>query len=325
MTHSITLRPTIIKEAYAVKRIIIALIIIMVFFTVTWAQMRGMMRGGMHDISPMQYQQERFSEEMHISRGGQLYDDWWRTTVDTVKPGEDHPLWKMQTTNKRRGYATYRCKECHGWDYRGKDGAYSKGSHYTGFKGVLQSAEKMSLKELEAVLKGFTNKEHDFSKYVNDEDIADLALFMKKGLTDTNKLVSSDGIPVKGDPNAGRIIFMNTCMHMCHGGVGTMINFGDSEKPEFVGTVANENPWEFIHKVRAGQPGTRMPSAIINKWSEEDINDLLTFARTLPVEAQKISMFRRMMVRMGFGMCHHESYIPVKYRGYGPIIGELGM
>ena len=80
------------------KRIIIALIIIMVFFTVTWAQMRGMMRGGMHDISPIspiQYQQERFSEEMHISRGGQLYDDWWRTTVDTVKPGKDHPLWKM--------------------------------------------------------------------------------------------------------------------------------------------------------------------------------------------------------------------------------------
>lgn len=67
---------------------------------------------------------------------------------------------------------------------------------------------------------------------------------------------------------------------MCHGGSGTGINFGDSKKPEFVGTVAYKNPWEFINKVRAGQPGTRMPSAVINEWSEKDILDLLSFAHS---------------------------------------------
>lgn len=307
------------------QRITIILFFMIVFSPSAWAQMGGMMRGGMHDISPIQYPQEKFNEEMHISRGGQLYDDWWRTTVDTVKPGENHPLWKMQSNNKRSGYDTYRCKECHGWDYRGKDGAYSKGSHYTGFTGIYKAAEKMSVKELEAVLRGSTNKEHDFSKYISENDIADLALFMKKGLINTNRFVSSDGAPVKGNPNTGRNIFTNTCTHMCHGGVGTMINFGDSEKPEFVATVANENPWEFIHKVRAGQPGTRMPSAIINKWTEKNIGDLLTFARTLPTEAPRIGWFRRMMGGMGFGMGHQESFIPVKHRGYGPIMEPLNM
>lgn len=303
------------------KRIIMVLIIITAFGTVTWAQMEDMMRGGMHDISPIKYPPDRFTKEMHISRGGQLYDNWWKTTINTPKPEGNHPLWKTQTTNKRNGYSTWRCKECHGWDYRGKDGAYSKGSHYTGFKGVLQSSKKMSIKEFEAVLKGSTNKEHDFSKHISDNDIADLALFLKEGIVDTRNIINTDATPLGGDINAGQGIFMRTCTHMCHGGTGTMINFGDSEKPEFVGTVANKNPWEFIHKVRMGQPGTRMPSTVINEWTEKELSDLLTFARTLPKDKQKISWFRRMMGGMGFGMGHHqETLTPLEYRGYGPII-----
>jgi hypothetical protein len=41
--------------------------------------------------------EERFNELIRISRGGQLYDNWWKTTVDTEKPKGDHPLWKKQT------------------------------------------------------------------------------------------------------------------------------------------------------------------------------------------------------------------------------------
>jgi len=124
------------------KRITIALSILAVFTTTAWSQMRGDMRGrSSQQIFPQQYSQEQYdklNELMRESRGGQLYDNWWKTTIDTEKPKKDHPLWKEQSTNKRSGYDTYRCKECHGWDYRGKDGAYGKGSHYTGFKGTLQ-------------------------------------------------------------------------------------------------------------------------------------------------------------------------------------------
>jgi thiosulfate dehydrogenase len=292
---------------------------VMVLVTDGYAQMgHGMMGGGMHDYSPFQYNESTYTEDMRISRGGQLYDNWWRATTKAAKPEGDHPLWKLQDTNKRKGYATYRCKECHGWDYMGKDGAYGKGSHYTGFKGVREASQKMSAKEIEDVLKGGSNKDHDFSRYLSDSEISDLALFIKKGLTDSSRFVTEKGEPIGGDLNSGAFLFNANCTHMCHGRTGTMINFGSIEKPEFVGTVAYKNPWEFIHKVRAGQPGTKMPSAIIHKWSDREILDLLTYVRTLPKDADEARRFGGMM--MGGGMGHHQWSGAGNTRGFGPII-----
>lgn len=54
-------------------------------------------------------------------RGGKLYDKWW-TVLGVDAPTEDQPLWKTQTTNTRTGADTWRCKECHGWDYKGVEG-----------------------------------------------------------------------------------------------------------------------------------------------------------------------------------------------------------
>lgn len=304
------------------KKITIAFIILILLGTTVCAQMRKGMMGGTRQPFPQQYMpgQERwFDEQLHLVRGGQLYDDWWRTTVDTVKQESDHPLWQKQNTNKRKGYDTYRCKECHGWDYRGKDGAYGKGSHYTGFIGVYEAGKKMSIKELEAALKASTNKDHGFSRYISEVDIADLVLFMGKGLIDARNFVNNEGIPVGGNIRTGSYLFRRNCMHMCHGGSGTGINFGDSEKPEFVGTVAYKNPWEFIHKVRLGQPGTRMPSAILNEWSEKDILDLLSFARTLPRDASDIGWFSRLGRGM-MGFMHNRDFAPGRGRGFGPTL-----
>jgi thiosulfate dehydrogenase len=272
----------------------------------------------MQFILPAPYAQKQITGDMHISRGGQLYDNWWRTTLDTEKPEEDHPLWKTQKTNKRSGYSTYRCKECHGWDYLGKAGAYSKGSHFTGFIGVSEASRKMSVGELEAVLKGSTNRDHDFSGFLDKGDISDLALFLKAGIIDTDKFVDSEGTPVGGDLVAGRDFFWNNCSIMCHNSTGTAINFKSIEKPEFVATVANKNPWEFIHKVRAGQPGTGMSSGIINKWSEDNIRDLLSYSRTLPTEEPKLSWFDNILKAMGFREKNQRSFIPDQHRGFGP-------
>lgn len=82
-------------------------------------------------------------------RGGLLYDKWWAVGEEDdhehddheasgAAPEGDHPLWATQSTNERSGGDTWRCKECHGWDYKGADGAYGDGSHFTGFVGVLQ-------------------------------------------------------------------------------------------------------------------------------------------------------------------------------------------
>jgi hypothetical protein len=139
------------------KKIGITLLILAIYSTSAWSQMGGGMMGrSTQQLYPQSYSQEehdKLDELIRISRGGQLYDNWWKATIDTDKPQKDHPLWKEQSTNNRNGYDTYRCKECHGWDYRGKNGAYGKGSHHTGFKGVYEAAKKMSIKELENVNK----------------------------------------------------------------------------------------------------------------------------------------------------------------------------
>ena len=111
-------------------------------------------------------------------------------------------------------------------------------------------------------------------------------------------------------------------MQTCHGETGRVINFGSKEKTEFVGTVASGNPWEFIHKVRSGQPGTKMPSAIVSKWKDQDISDLLTYVRTLPADTKNSDWYSRLLNSLGYDMDHRGSLIPVQYRGYGPLMTE---
>ena len=85
------------------------------------------------------------------SAGGLLYDKWWKAAgVD--EPSGDQALWATQETNTRDGADTWRCKECHGWDYQGADGAYGSGSHFTGFPGVLGTVGTLSSAELLAAL-----------------------------------------------------------------------------------------------------------------------------------------------------------------------------
>jgi thiosulfate dehydrogenase len=216
-----------------------------------------------------------------ISEGGRLYDKWWSES-NVAAPSGDQPLWASQTTNTRSGSDTWRCKECHGWDYMGAEGAYSSGSHFTGFTGVLESQE-LSAGELLAWLNGTTDAKHDFSA-MGDAAIESLVLFLSEGLTDVSPYIDPETkLAIGGDIGNGEVLYTATCT-ACHGVDGTLINFGDAEDPEYVGTIAIDNPWEFIHKVRFGQPGAAMPSAFDSGWSLQDIIDLLTFSQGLATE-----------------------------------------
>jgi thiosulfate dehydrogenase len=218
-----------------------------------------------------------------VSNGGKAYDKWW-TVADVDGPSEDQPLWATQSTNTRSGGDTWRCKECHGWDYQGPDGAYGSGSHFTGFTGLFSSAPGMSHSELLAWLDGSTNADHDFSA-AGDGTLTDLVVFLSEGLIDVAPFIDADTkAAVGGDLANGEALYASTCS-ACHGADGLMINFHDPDDPEFVGNIAVDNPWEFIHKVRAGQPGTPMPSAIDNSWSMQEIVDVLAYSQTLPTEA----------------------------------------
>jgi thiosulfate dehydrogenase len=62
------------------------------------------------------------------------------------------------------------------------------------------------------------------------------------------------------------------------------LNFGSDKEPEYVGTIAKENPQEFLHKIRMGQPGSEppMPAALVLGWDIKQILDILAYAQTLP-------------------------------------------
>ena len=80
------------------KRITIILLVLTFLDTAAWSQMgEGMMGRSTQQSYPQPYSQEendKLDELLRISRGGQLYDDWWKTTIDKEKHKIDYQLWK---------------------------------------------------------------------------------------------------------------------------------------------------------------------------------------------------------------------------------------
>ena len=110
-----------------------------------------------------------------IARGGQLYDNWM-AALDATPPKGNHPAYPA--VGKRKGKTTWRCKECHGWDYMGEDGAYGRGSHFTGIKG-LRNVVGM---EPEKIEKFIMDETHAYtSKMIPDSALKKLALFLSRG------------------------------------------------------------------------------------------------------------------------------------------------
>ena len=219
----------------------------------------------------------------NVSRGARLYDKWWAELGVDV-PAGDQPLWATQSSNTRSGKDTWRCKECHGWDYMGVDGAYGSGSHMTGFAGVYSAAQSKSVDDLVAALKGGTNPDHDFSPYMDDAALTDLATFMKEGPVDDHEYIDyAAKAPKNADADHGKQLFDGLCA-ACHDADGTKINFHTPESPEYVGTVASDNPWEFFHKARFGSAASdpAMPATSDLGWSVQDAVDVMAYAQTLP-------------------------------------------
>lgn len=214
------------------------------------------------------------TEAWLMSRGGRLYDSWFGT-LGVDGPEETHPAWPASNT-KKKGDVTWRCKSCHGWDYLGAAGKYASGSYKTGIAGVM-SAKGKSVDDIAAAIRGGS---HGFTKeMIPDDQLGYLAAFISRGLEDIGKYIDTETGDVKGDPKKGMALFQTTCA-ACHGFDGRALNFGDEKEPEFVGTVANDNPWEALNKIRNGQPGVEMIS--FRALDTQVSADLLAYIKTLP-------------------------------------------
>ncbi len=223
-------------------------------------------------------------EQADLVRGGALYDKWW-IVAGVSEPDGDHPLWSQrpdQTSNNRSGGVTFRCKECHGWDYKGVDGVYSAGSHRTGFPGIIGTAK--SPQEIFDLLKNH----HEYGSLgLSDGDLWDMTKFVLEGLIDTDSIIDQEGKFIS-DSGSGPSIYDESCTS-CHGADGlTKPSDAIPDQPgaspdydEFPQVIANENPWEFQHKILFGQPGTDMPLLARDGITLEELASLGAFVQSL--------------------------------------------
>ncbi len=217
-----------------------------------------------------------------VALGGRLYDNWMIESGIEALPG-DHPLWATQSTNAISGPGTFRCTECHGWDYKGATGVYASGPHFTGFTGVTRAGRSLSNEDLVAALKGAFNANHDFRFDISRKNLNALAVFLRAGLVNYSDLIDYEtgtprNIPVISN---GQTRYSRTCAS-CHGDDGKGINFADESVPVYIGDLATDNPWRFLHKALYGQPGEiTMPAVSTRGWTEQDLTDLLAYAQSL--------------------------------------------
>lgn len=213
------------------------------------------------------------AEEMESSfaRGGKLYDKWFKV-IGVEAPAEKAPAYPDSGEYASKPASTWRCKECHGWDYKGKDGAYSKGKHFTGIKGI-QGMKGASAADIIAVLK---NDDHQYGDKMAAADFQDLANFVSKGQVDMDEYIDRATKNVNGDKAKGEAYFNTLCIG-CHRKDGTRPK--DMDKP--LGAQMG-NPWEVMHKIMNGQPDEPMPA--LRALDMKIIVDIMAHMKTLPTE-----------------------------------------
>ncbi len=215
---------------------------------------------------PTAYAQDlAITDAASIARGGLIYDKWWKV-LGTPEPTETHPAYVADTG--RDGSGTWRCKECHGWDYIGPKGRYSSGSHFTGIMGI----EGMAGGDPVAIAAAIRGGSHGFTTdMIDDAAMVDLANFVSAGQYDITAYVV-DGAST-GDAVVGEAVYATVCAG-CHGDDGMKIK----EMPP-LGELSS-NPQEMMHKVMNGQPSESMPAMRV--FGPQLAADITAYMATLP-------------------------------------------
>lgn len=247
-----------------------------------------------------------------LVQGGLLWDNVWDAT-DQPPVAEPNPMYELRQPDPRTSQRveqapedTWRCKECHGWDYKGKDGAYGSGSsHYTGFAGIYARIGSLNRDYIKRYIRdGITTAAgtiHDYGvsgPQLSEDDIDALATFiLSGGIVNTDLYVFPKASPLakagKCDQGSGKALYEsgapkgvpNCASSGCHGIDGKAIDFdGDPATVEFIGTLSADNPWEMLHKARFGQPGEPAMPAMMTWATIDQACDVMTYTQTLPAE-----------------------------------------
>ncbi|MBE0492520.1 MAG: hypothetical protein IBX44_09775 [Sulfurospirillum sp.] len=209
-------------------------------------------------------------ESLQVIYGGQLYDKWFKVAPNAKTPKDTHAAYPQD--GKYKGNATWRCKECHGWDLKGKDGGYAKGKHFTGIKGLQDYAGK----PIAEIAKVITNDTHAYKGLLGEKEVNALALFVSKAQLDPKTYV--DGKTPKGDKVHGAKLYNGICV-ACHGLEGRNVNVDGDSKEVLVGELIRSNPVEIMHKLRFGHPGAKMTE--LYDLPVQYLTDILAYGQDL--------------------------------------------
>ncbi|MEX5728464.1 mono/diheme cytochrome c family protein [Rhodovulum iodosum] len=217
------------------------------------------------------------SEPWILAAGGRIYDNWWEALNRPAPHYITHPSYPE--VGQKSGAETWRCKECHGWDYAGVQGVYRAGSHYTGIKGI-EGAKGKSVAEIFELLRGpvhLYNRE-----MIPDDALARVAAFVSRGQFDMSGYIDpSTRQIVAGDINRGREVFQTICA-ACHGFDGRKLNWGGPGEDAYIGTEAVDVPDEVLNKIMHAHTGVEMIN--LQAFGPELAVDVLRYTSTLPTE-----------------------------------------
>lgn len=209
---------------------------------------------------------------LSVVRGGRLYDDWIKE-VDALAPTRPHPAYPGQAAMAGEPARTWRCKECHGWDYKGRDGGYAEGPHHTGIVGIrgLDGAAP------ERVVDILADDVHRFDRVLPYRDLLDVAMFVSQGQVEMDAFIDPEtGAARSEDGERARAYYQALCAN-CHGARGD----GVAGVPP-LGHIASVNPWNALHTILNGHPGDEMPA--LRGLGEGLAGELLAYVQSLPRE-----------------------------------------
>lgn len=195
-----------------------------------------------------------------VARGGKLYDDW-AEEIDAKYPKDPHPLFPKGEKVDEAGSSTWRCVECHGWDY--------KGAH--GIRGI----RNMAGAHPNTIIKVLLDDVHNLDHKLHYADLYDLAVFVSQGQVEMNEYIDARTLEARGNPDNATQYYLTLCA-TCHGDDGKSIR---TMPP--MGRVASDRPWQALHKTLHGHPGDEMP-AWQASMAPATIKDVLAKLQTLP-------------------------------------------
>jgi hypothetical protein len=124
---------------------------------------------------------------------------------------------------------------------------------------------------------------HDYGSVLSPGYIDDLLAFLVGKVVDTDQYVNQSSGQFIGDPVVGQGHYnaMGTFSRCsdCHGSNGGAINFGTPQDPEYLGTVATNEPYVFLHRTRLGFPGVPMLGWIANGGTDQGAADIGRYAQ----------------------------------------------